>query len=609
MLARMGADVSGKLRQAREHLAAGRLAPARAALRAALRDAPRDPAANSLMSLVCHQQGQAAQAEYFARQALAAAPDKLELLANLGNLLCTGGTPDEGLECLRRAAGSAPDSLSFQQDYCRALASLRRPLSAAREARAALARFPGDEQLADLAATSLLAAARIEEAVDVLRDALARSPDSVLLASANAFALNYLPGAAREDVFGAHRRYGQLASRGTELLPPPPTLSREPERPLRVGFISPDFRTHSVAYFVEPILEHLDRVAFAPVLFAVGGAAPDTTTQRLKSLAAGFHDCSAMRGPDIAALVRRERIDILIDLASHTDQHCLPVMRLRPAPVQAAYCGYPNTTGLPGVQWRLVDALTDPPGGPSAADRFATERLARITPCFLCFRPDADHRAAAVGEARTGADDEARAITFGSFNALQKINRPLIALWARVLGDVPGSRLVLKNLALRSEEVREDIAARFESAGVPRDRLELIGWTPTTAEHLAFYSRIDIALDTFPYHGTTTTCEALYMGVPVVTMAGSAHAARVGVSLLHAAGLPELVGDDEAGYRGIAAGLASDPARLAAYRRTLRGQLTRSALCDAPGFARSFGAAVRGMWAERCATSAGEHQS
>lgn len=596
----MGADVSGKLRQAREHLAAGRLAPARASLQAALRDAPRDPAANSLMSLVCHQQGQAAQAEYFARQALAVAPDNLELLANLGNLLCTGGKPDEGLECLRRAAAGAPDSLSFQQDYCRALASLRRPLSAAREARAALARFPGDEQLADLAATSLLAAARIEEAVDVLRDAAARSPDSVLLASANAFALNYRPGASRDEVFAAHRRYGELAARGTATLPPPPTLSREPERPLRVGFISPDFRTHSVAYFVEPILEHLDRAAFAPVLFAVGGAVPDTTTHRLKSLAAGFHDCSAMRPPDIAALIRRERIDILIDLASHTDQHCLPVMRLRPAPVLAAYCGYPNTTGLPVVQWRLVDALTDPPGEPSAADRFATERLSRILPCFLCFRPDADHRATAVGEPRANSDDAARPITFGSFNALQKINRPLIALWARVLSEVPSSRLMLKNLALRSEEVCEDIAARFESAGVPRDRLELIGWTPTTAEHLALYARIDIALDTFPYHGTTTTCEALWMGVPVVTLEGTMHAGRVGVSLLHAVGAPELIARNEDEYVSFAVSLARDTSRLSEYRRTLRERVMRSVLCDGAAFGARFGTVLREMWRDHC---------
>jgi predicted O-linked N-acetylglucosamine transferase (SPINDLY family) len=289
-------------------------------------------------------------------------------------------------------------------------------------------------------------------------------------------------------------------------------------------------------------------------------------------------------------------MDVLIDLSGLTTGNMLAAFAMRPAPVQMTYLGYPNTTGVAAVDYRIVDSITDPPG----AEAHAVERLLRIDPCFLCY---GGMEAARVAEGPPSqAPGSGGAVTFGSFNALQKVTDTTMRLWAEILRAVPGgrARLAVKYMSTGDEQTRARLRQRLEAAGVPADRIVLMAPLPEYRDHLEAYGEIDVALDTFPYNGTTTTCEALWMGVPVVTMAGRVHAARVGASLLSAAGLPDLVARDADGYVAAAVRLAQDAGRLAALRSGLREQMKRSPLCNRAGFGERFGEAVRGAWRAWC---------
>ena len=261
----------------------------------------------------------------------------------------------------------------------------------------------------------------------------------------------------------------------------------------------------------------------------------------------------------------------------------------QPAPIQVAWLGYPNTTGLTTMDYRLTDTYADPPG---LTESWHAEQLVRLPRCAWCYQPS---DSPPITLRREGP------ITFGSFNNFAKITEPMFLLWARILHAVPESRLLLKTRALGSENTRQRVRQILSAAGIAAERLELRGYEPAHDDHLALYQRIDVALDTFPYHGTTTTCEALWMGVPVVTLAGKTHASRVGVSLLSNIGLPELVADTPEEYVRLAAELAGDLPRLAYLQGTLRQRMEQSPLMDAPRFARDMEAAYRAMWRQWCA--------
>jgi predicted O-linked N-acetylglucosamine transferase (SPINDLY family) len=247
--------------------------------------------------------------------------------------------------------------------------------------------------------------------------------------------------------------------------------------------------------------------------------------------------------------------------------------------------GYPNTTGLPAVGWRVVDSVTDPPGSEPAC----SERLLRLDPCFLCYRPPDDAPAPSMP-----AEDAP--ITFGSFNNSSKVSQRTARLWSAVLAACPGSRLVLKSMTLADPDVRASVERRLVDAGIAAERIDLIGATASRAAHLALYSRVHVALDTVPYNGTTTTCEALWMGVPVIALSGDRHAARVSESLLRAAGHPEWIAGTESAYVDLAVGLARDRAQLAHARQSLRDELRASPLLDAEAYGARFRAALRHAW-------------
>ncbi|MBL9208848.1 MAG: hypothetical protein JNL92_00170, partial [Opitutaceae bacterium] len=285
--------------------------------------------------------------------------------------------------------------------------------------------------------------------------------------------------------------------------------------------------------------------------------------------------------------------DILVDLAGHTGMTSrLPLLARRLAPVQVTYLGYPDTTGLPAMDYRFTDGIVDPEGD---AEGRASERLVRFAPTAWTYQPPPDApEPAGLPYATRGY------VTFGCFNSPSKITDGMLARWGLLLAAVPGARLRLKGQGMGEAGPRARYAERFGRAGLPADRVDLIERTPDTRSHLAHYREVDIALDTFPYHGTTTTCEALWMGVPVVSLAGDRHASRVGVSLLNAIGRPQWVASTPEDYLRIARELAGDPVALADEARTLRERVRQSPLGDHAGQSRRFAAALRQCWTAWC---------
>jgi predicted O-linked N-acetylglucosamine transferase (SPINDLY family) len=347
-----------------------------------------------------------------------------------------------------------------------------------------------------------------------------------------------------------------------------------------------------VAAFFEPLLHGHDRRIVEVFCYAEVGQA-DLVTERMR--AQSDHWCSTvgMSDADVARKIEEDSIDILVDLAGHTANNRLLVFAAKPAPLQVTWLGYPNTTGLAAIDYRLVDAITDPKG---KADGWASEALLRLKDGFLCYAPAADTpNPAPVPSARRGF------VTFGSFNNPAKLSDPTLDAWAALLNRAPTSRLLLKGHHFFDDmAARSLFAARLADRGVAPERLTLLGLQPDPAVHLALYGEIDIALDPFPYNGTTTTCEALWMGVPVVTLQGDRHASRVGASLLRGLGLGELVAADVSDYVAIGAGLAGDSVRLADLRASLRTRMRASALCDRIAFARKIEAAYRQIWRRWC---------
>jgi predicted O-linked N-acetylglucosamine transferase (SPINDLY family) len=373
----------------------------------------------------------------------------------------------------------------------------------------------------------------------------------------------------------------------------PHNNSSVPGRQLKIAFLSGDFRTHSVAYFIESVFAHLDRSQFEIRAYATTWSS-DATTERLKSYAAGWRCVAGVPDKEVVNIIRTDGIDVLIDLVGHTASSRWGVLAQKPAPVQVSYLGYPTLTGIPTIDYRLTDWEVDPENGVDTDG----ERPIRLPHSYFCFRPSGD--APEVGPLPM---EQNGFITFGSFNNLAKLSPAVIDLWGRLLAKDDSARLLLKAKGLNDPDTQDRLRMALCAAGGTPERITLLPWEASQVSHLDIYNRIDIALDSFPYNGATTTCEALWMGVPVISLAGATHPSRMGRSLLRAAGLTELLVDSTARYFELARELAGDPSRLASLRATLRTRLRESALLDGPGFARDFGLAMRAMWMRWCETA------
>jgi predicted O-linked N-acetylglucosamine transferase (SPINDLY family) len=476
--------------------------------------------------------------------ALALRPSHPLALRNLGALLRTGARVEEAIDALERARAQVPHDAET-------LAHLGAALSA---------RGESDRALPHL----LEAVERAPENTD--------HPDTLLLVA------HYGDALGPDEIARLHRRVGERRARGVEPLPRRDVSARRSRR-LRVGYVSADFRRHSVAFFLEPLLVHRDRARVEVILFSQTRQLDDVS-RRLLALVDGWRDITSLDDDEAAALIRAADIDVLVDLSGHTNGNRLGVFARRPAPVQVTYLGYPNTTGLEAMDFRITDADSDPIG---LSETLHTERLIRLDPGFLCYGPPADAPEPAPVPSTTG-----RPPTFGSFNALSKISASTLALWASVLRDAPEARLLLKHGYLSHPQSRASFVARLREHDLPIERIDLVGFDAELPAHLEAYRHVDVALDTTPYHGTTTTCDALFMGVPVVTLAGKVHASRVGVSLLRRAGLDDLVAESPADYARIAVALLRDEPRRVAFRAEARARLASGGLTDGPRMARAF---------------------
>jgi protein O-GlcNAc transferase len=397
-----------------------------------------------------------------------------------------------------------------------------------------------------------------------------------------------------ETLFEQHLRWAERHG------PPPESIAfanhPDPGRKLRVGYVSSDFRAgHPILNFIESVFLAHDRERFSITGYS-NVLKPDAGTGWIRDLMDEWREIGEASDLDAAAIIRADKIDLLVDLAGHCSGNRLLVFARRAAPVQLTWLGYPNTTGLSAMDYRLSDDIADPPG---ESERFHAEQLARLSCGFLCYRPPAVEIAVSALPAWFGGR-----ITFGCFQYPGKVTDEVIEVWSTILSQVPRSRLLLHHCISEYSELRgadrSRITAVFAAHGIAPGRLQFVGIAPLMRQHLEWYGQVDIALDTFPYNGTTTTCESLWMGLPVVTQAGRTHAGRVGASILTRVGLAHLVAQDRGSYIALAVRLAADLDGLARLRASLRRLLKKSPLMDAPRFTRGLEDEYRAMWRRWC---------
>lgn len=549
---------------------------------------PRDFQGYFLLAAAMHFGGKTDQAVVIAQQAANINPAHGQLHNLLAQISIKQRKLDEALSHARRAVELDPRE-ALSHNTLGAVHLMREEAELAMQPlRMAVRLNPFDASAINNLSRVYADHCMVEEACVMLDRALQPDPNNFVLLQSYTPFLNYPAGASvvtRMAAAKAMAKFFAQQAGGARLCK---VTDFDPQRKIRVGVLSMDFRTHSCAYFMRPMLRHLPRESVEVHGFCCNSLQDEVTTE-LRGMCDGWHDVSAAKIPEIAQRIADNRIDLLLELGGLTSGSRLEACCFSPAAMHVAYMGYPGTTAVPEVSWRIVDTITD------LADQseLFTERLYRMNGCFLCYGPGKDAPAARPAR-RDGP------LTFGSFSATTKICTATTDLWAKVLLAVPDSTLFIKGWAMAGQLAPDVLRKRFAAAGVDPARLQFAGRTKGSAEHLRMYDQVDIALDTTPYVGTTTTCEALLMGVPVVTLAGVEHRSRVGASLLTAAGMSEFIAKDDAEYVAIAKRLAEDRAGLAQHHATLRERMLASALCDGPAFGARLGDALRALWRWRC---------
>ncbi len=445
---------------------------------------------------------------------------------------------------------------------------------------------PGDAVFHNNLGSVLVDSGRTEEAAVVFRQALALDPGSRAARANLLFVLALLPGGRPQEVYAEHLAWAN--SHADPLLAHTQVHrnARDPQRRLRIGYVSADFREHALSYFVEPALARHEREAFEVFCYH-GGSVVDEVTRRLMQHAEHWSNIADMDDAAAAQLIRADGIDILVDVSGHTSGNRLLLFGRKPAPLQVSFLGYLNTTGMKAIDYRISDSYADPPG---VSDCVHTEKLLRLPRTLWCYRPPED--APPVSELpalRRGH------VTFASFNHIAKLNPRVLELWADLLRQVPGSRLLVMAVP------DEGAAARIRRglAGIDEDRVSTLGRLGR-AGYWQQFAAVDIALDPFPYAGGATTCDTLWMGVPVVTLAGDYGFSRSGVTILANAGLSHLIAQTAEDYVGLARGLAGDLGGLFRLRAGMRERLRSSPLTDASAYARDLESAYRDIWRDWC---------
>ena len=531
----------------------GRFDDAVATLRRAIELDPMNGAAYCNLAVALHAMGRVEEALAAYRRALELRPDSAVAHSNLGNALNDAGRLDEALSALARAIELRPDRA---------------------EAHNILGNVLKDQ-------------GRLDEAFAALRAALEQNPDHAATASNLLFTAHFHPDHDARTLLAEHRRWAGHFAAPLAAQAEPHRNDRNPDRKLRVGFVSPDLRRHPVGRLLRPLFAHRDRRQ-AEFLAYSDVRAADGVTHELRALADGWFNITGMSDSEVAERMRHDRIDILVDLALHTANNRMLVFARKPAPVQVTMLGLPATTGLDTIDYRLTDPYLDPPG---ATDADYTERSVRLPHCFWCYQPDENSPPVRERPAR-----EHGSVTFGCLNQFAKVTRPTLNAFVNILRSIAGSRLVLYAPA---GTYLDAVRALFRDTGIADDRVEFAARVPFF-QYLERFRALDLCLDPFPFCGGTTTMDALWMGVPVITLAGRTAVGRGGVSILSNLGLTELIARTPEQYVAIAVAWGQDPDRLSRLRAGLRPRMQASPLMNGKQYAADVEHAFRGMWKTWC---------
>lgn len=555
-------------------------------LRKALTHEPGDLAANWMLGVLAHQAGSLEEAAGCYVRALNASSTAPELHINLASLRAQQGRTAEAIDGLQRALQLQPDPAVFGQ--LGGLLQGEARLTEAAQAYRNAARGASSADALNGLGNVLANLGDLDGAVAAYRRAVGHDPDLLDARSNLIMTLHSLAGVSAADILAEARAY---AARVEPRPAPAFRNTPDPDRPLRIGYVSADFRVHPVGFFLERVVAAHDPAEISVVLYS-DTTHEDAQTARLRE-GATWRPILGQDTSQVARAIRADAIDILVDLAGHTGSNRLPVFAARAAPVQASWLGYFGTTGLSGMDYVVADAVVIPPG----EEGLFSEEVVRLPPPYLCWAPPTE--AAPVGgfPALAGAP-----VTFGCFNNRAKITPEVVVAWSAILARTPGSRLFLKSWSLADAGCRERLAGAFADHGIDPGRLLFEGLSPR-AEGLVAYNRVDIALDPFPFGGCTTTADTLWMGVPLVSLAGERWSGRMSRSILAAVGLDDWVAPDVERYVDRAVAMAADLAGLSDVRTSLRGRLEASAFCDGPGFTRGLEAAYRRVWRRWCRTA------
>jgi protein O-GlcNAc transferase len=534
---------------------------------------PAHPDALHLYGLACHQQGDHETAVRYIRKAIEQVPGQPVLHNNLGDALHKTNARKEAIEQFKIA-------LKLRPDYAGAHQNLSSVYSATAEHDAALAHARKAVHLNDKQpeawfnlGLAFLDHVLLAEAADAFRRALALRPNYFAAVTSLLYILNHLPDTNPDEIADETHKVATAAFESV----PQNEIRRDCSNPVRIGYVSADFCAHAVNYFFEPVLEHHDKKKFELYLYS-DVRHPDNVTQRLKQLATHWRDTRDCTDTDLSTLVQQDNIDILVDLAGYTRSNRMAVFADRAAAVQISWLGFPNTTGLEAMDYRIVDTCT----APTCEANAGTETLMRLPNGFACFRPPAH----APGVQPLPAIRNGH-VTLGCLHKLEKINPRVVELWAGILLRNPNTRLMLARDQLDDWQQRR-LRTLFEQHGIAADRLEMIEFSDPEQSFFSLFADMDILLDTFPWSGHTLACCALWMGVPVVSLYGNSHAGRMVASVLKLMGLDELVAADAEAYSNIITGLCNDQDRLDRYRRQLRERFMQSSLRDEESFTREM---------------------
>jgi predicted O-linked N-acetylglucosamine transferase (SPINDLY family) len=525
------------------------------------------------------------------RKTIALRPDNGAGYSNLGIALYRLRRFDEAIPLLHKAAELSPDQPEIFNNVGNALIYQNRPTEAIAAFQRALALRPNDSDAHTNLSNILVRSGRVDEALAHARRAIEIDP-SILLARNNLLlCLPLDPNATPQEIFEAHQLTETKHASQLAHLIRPAGNDRSPERRLRVGYVSPDFRDHSVAtFFYELLAAHspdaVETFCYAHVFKR------DELTAQFEKMANHWRDIANKGDDALAEMVRNDKIDILVDLAGHTVGNRLMLFARKPAPVQISYLGYPNTTGMGAMDYLLTDPHCDPPG---VTDRYYSEKLIRLPKTFAVYHPH--DVAPAVNELPATKNGF---VTFVSFNRLEKLNPPLCRAWSEILARTPRAQLVIVANALNEPAIAHRTARWLEHEGVATDRVLLRGKV-STKDYFTMHHHADVLLDTFPVNGHTVTCHAAWMGVPTIVLEGSMHVGRMGFSVNTNLGLPQCIGGSTEQYIERAVALATDLPALAEIRRTLRDRMKSSPIMDYPRFARDVENAYRTIWTKWCA--------